>query len=357
MSRSFEAYPQLWSRIYGRPLAIEPQKAKVIEEVFRGHVLGGSHVQQPSAQQAERHAPGAQERRTLVYAGLELQNRPEKPYALTRSGIALLPVIGTLVQRGSWLDAMSGLTSYDRIGALLERSIADPDVKAILLEIDSPGGETYGLLDAASRITAAASVKPIWAQANEMAYSAAYWLASAAQRVYAPVTGGVGSIGVVALHVNQAPRDKAMGYEYSFVYAGTKKVDLTSHAPLSERGRAWLQAEVDRIHELFIGEVARQRGMAAGNVRATEAALLSAPDAHKAGFIDGIATLRETVRRLESSLQRPAGGVSSRAASAPAKASDSAGPRASTLRPATRTSTAAEIYERRRLGALRGRGQ
>jgi ClpP class serine protease len=125
-----------------------------------------------------------------------------------------------------------------------------------------------------------------------MAYSAAYWLAAAAERVYVPITGGVGSIGAVALHVDQSKRDKMMGYTYTFMYAGAKKVDLNSHQPLSDRGRARLQAEVDRFYGLFVADVAKDRGLSAEAVRATQAGLLTPTEAQDGGYVDGvIATL------------------------------------------------------------------
>jgi signal peptide peptidase SppA len=300
-------YPHLWARLYGAPLLIWPDKAKVIEEVFRAHVLGTAAPQameDEPAETPEQRAARIQSERARTYSGIALMNKPEKPYALTASGIALVPVLGSLVQRGSWMDAMSGLTSYDRLASLVDAAVADPEVRALLLEIDSPGGEAGGIVEMAARVRDASMKKPTWSAANGMAYSAAYWIAAAAERVYAPITGGVGSIGAVAMHVDQSKRDKMMGYTYEFVYAGAKKVDLNSHQPLSDRGRARLQSEVDRFYELFTADVARDRGLTAEAVKATEAGLLTPPEAAAGGFIDGIATLRETVALLEQRLQQ-----------------------------------------------------
>ena len=302
-------YPHLWARLYGAPLLVWPEKAKVIEEVFRAHVLGTAPLSPKAmddgpAETPEQRAARVQQERAQAYTGIALMNKPEKPYAITASGIALIPVIGSLVQRGSWMDAMSGLSSYDKIGSLIETAVADQDVRALLLEIDSPGGEASGIVEMAARVRDASTKKPTYAAANGMAYSAAYWIAAAAERVYAPITGGVGSIGAVALHVDQSKRDKMMGYTYEFVFAGAKKVDMNSHQPLSDRGRARLQAEVDRFYNLFTADVAKDRGLTAEAVKATQAGLLTPPEAQDGGFIDGVATLRETVALLEQRLQQ-----------------------------------------------------
>ena len=114
---------------------------------------------------------------------------------------------GTLVKRTAGLDAASGLTSYAEIGAMLESALADPQVAGILLDIDSPGGEASGSFELARRVREAAAVKPIWALANDSAFSAAYAIASAADRVIISETGGVGSIGVIALHIDQSVKD------------------------------------------------------------------------------------------------------------------------------------------------------
>lgn len=306
------ALPRLFARLYNTPLLVHPDKAKVIEQVFRAHLegKGGNSValmedqeQETEAQRAEReHAS-----RQRAYAGIDLQRADDKPYALTKSGIALIPVLGTLVQRGSWLDAASGLTSYDLVASLLDRSLSDPDVRAIMLEIDSPGGEAAGIVDLADRVYDARNSKPVWAVANEQAYSAAYWLGASAQKLYTPITGGVGSIGAVMLHVDQSKRDAMMGYSYTFITAGALKADGNSHQPISKTALKRAQDEVDRSRQLFAQAVAMRRGLTAEAVLATEAGLLTPPQAIDGGYIDGIKNLIESIALLEGELGTQSG--------------------------------------------------
>jgi signal peptide peptidase SppA len=207
----------------------------------------------------------------------------------TMPGIAVIPIHGTLVRRALGLDAMSGLTSYARIAADLDAALASPDVAGILLDIDSPGGEAGGVFELADHIRAATAIKPIWAHAGDSAFSAAYALASAAQRVTLAQTGGVGSIGVIALHIDQSVRNAQNGLSVTALYAGAHKNDATPHAPLTPQATEALQTEIDRLYALFVDHVAAMRGLDTAAVRATEAALFFGEDAVTAGLADAVA--------------------------------------------------------------------
>ncbi|MBU9123526.1 S49 family peptidase, partial [Burkholderia multivorans] len=216
--------------------------------------------------------------------------------------VAVIPIHGTLVRRTSGLEAESGLASYAGIAAQLDAALASPEVAAILLDIDSPGGESGGVFDLADRIRAASQLKPVWAVANDMAFSAAYALASAATRVFVARTGGVGSIGVIAMHVDQSAKDAKDGVRYTAVFAGERKNDLNPHEPISDAAHAVLKAEVDRVYELFVETVARHRGLDAGAVRATEAGLFFGPNAVATGLADAVGGFDDALAQLTQSL-------------------------------------------------------
>jgi signal peptide peptidase SppA len=216
--------------------------------------------------------------------------------------VAVIPIHGTLVRRTSGIEAESGLASYTGIAAQLDAALASPEIAAILLDIDSPGGESGGVFDLADRIRAASEVKPVWAVANDMAFSAAYALASAATRVFVARTGGVGSIGVIAMHVDQSVKDAQDGVRYTAVFAGERKNDLNPHEPISNEAHVVLKAEVDRIYDLFVETVARHRGLDADTVRATEAGLFFGPDAVATGLADAVGSLDDALTQLTQSL-------------------------------------------------------
>lgn len=288
------SYPHLAARLYNVPLLIHPDKASVIESVFRAHLAGTVFL--PDAPVV---APQPQ---ALAYAS----NRfADKPYALTDAGVALIPVMGTLVQRGSGMNALSGMTGYTQLEALFSKAESDPDVKGILLELDSPGGEASGVFDLASIISNAQ--KPVWATSNEMAFSGAYAIGAAASRVVVPRTGRVGSVGVITMHVDQSKRDATQGYVYTPIYAGAKKADGNPHAPLTDSARERMQAMVDSLYSLFVSHVAIERGMSEAAVRATEAGTFSGTEAVDVGMADAVQSFNDTLAEFEALVSKPAG--------------------------------------------------
>ena len=130
------------------------------------------------------------------------------------------------------------------------------------------------------------------------AFSAAYLLSSAADRIYLSQTGGVGSIGVIAVHVDESERDAKEGRHFTTVFAGAHKNDFSRHEPLSDAARNRLQSEVERIYGMFVGAVARNRRMSEEAVRATEASLFFGADAIQIGLADRVGTLRDALTDL-----------------------------------------------------------
>lgn len=274
--------PHLASRLYGTPLLLVRSKLDVILSVL------GERVQWPAPQEAlPIPAP-----RSIVGAA---------------PGIAVIPVYGTLVRRSLGLDAASGLTSYGQVAAMLDAALADASVRGILLDIDSPGGEAGGVFELAQRLRAASAVKPVWAVASDSAFSAAYAIACAASRIYVSQTGGVGSIGVIAMHVDQTARDAQDGYRYTAVTAGAHKNDFSPHEPLDPAAYALLQAEVDRLYGLFVDHVAAMRGLDVTAVRATEAGLYFGPNAISVGLADRLGTTESALADFASYLATNAG--------------------------------------------------
>ena len=144
-------------------------------------------------------------------------------------GITVIEIAGTLVHRGAWIGQSSGLTSYEGIAAQLQAAIADPAIRGIALDIDSFGGEVAGAFDLADRIRAARAQKPVQAFVADHALSAAYVLASQADRITLPRTGAVGSIGVVAMHSDMSGALDQKGIAVTLIHAGARKVDANPY--------------------------------------------------------------------------------------------------------------------------------
>jgi signal peptide peptidase SppA len=218
-----------------------------------------------------------------------------------RDGVAVVPIEGIIARRMNLLTRVSGGASTELIVRDVQSAVADRDVKAIVLDIDSPGGSVDGVQQAADAIYAARSRKPIVALANERMSSAAYWLGSSASEVYAASdTSAVGSIGVVMSHIDTSRREAMSGIKVSEVYSGRYKRIASEHAPLSAEGREYLQAQTDAVYSIFVDQVARNRGVSAATVlsRMADGRVFLGRQAQTAGLIDGIATLDTLVADL-----------------------------------------------------------
>jgi len=268
----------LASRLFGTPLLIHRPKLDVILSVV-GQRIGMTDV------------PAMPSMDMAVY------QRP--PAASAPEGIAVVPIHGSLVKRSLGMEAASGLTSYGEIAAMLDAAVADPQVSGILLDIDSPGGEASGSFELARRVREVAAAKPVWAVANDAAYSAAYAIAASAQRLFVTETGGVGSIGVIALHVDQSVKDAQDGYRFTAITAGAHKNDYSPHEPLTDAAKTELQGEVDRLYSIFTEHVAGMRGLDLDAVRATEAGLYFGANAVSQGVAQGLA---DGVQTLDTTL-------------------------------------------------------
>ena len=273
------------SRFVNCPLMIHPPKLEVIIRAI-GPRLGIDRDAVP-------HVPAD----TTLMARY-MDGGDDRDYAVV-DGIAVIPVQGTLLKKDSFMSAWSGCSSYEQIQRQVTGAVDDAGVRAILLDIDSPGGETAGCFELADYIYSIRGVKPVYAAANDIALSAAYAIASSASRVFVTRTGAVGSIGVYALHVDQSELDKDLGAKYTFIFAGEKKVDGNPHEPLSDRARADIQDEVDREYAIFVETVVRNRKASQKSIIATQAGLLWAENAVPL-LADEVGALEDAMNALAS---------------------------------------------------------
>ena len=169
----------------------------------------------------------------------------------------------------------------------------DPDVKGILMHIDSPGGEASGLFDLSDALYQARDAKPLWAVAGDAAYSAAYGIASAAEKIFITRTGGVGSVGVICVHVDVSKANEKEGLNYTIFRGGKYKAETNPYEELTDHAHKNLQAEVERLYQLFAGTIARNRSMTVSEVLKMEAQCYHGENGVKAGLADAVGTLEE----------------------------------------------------------------
>lgn len=229
-----------------------------------------------------------------------------RPYEVNSDGILFVPVKGVLLHDfpysfGSWA------TGYEYVQRAVLRGMDDANVRAIALLIHSPGGMVAGCFEAVDKIYARRGEKPIRAFAHEYAYSAAYAVASVADSIVVSRTGGVGSIGVVTSHFDLSKMYEDYGIKQTFIFAGKHKVDGNATEPLPDDVKARIQSRIDELYEVFVSNVARNRGMDEQAIRDTEALTFTATEAVSIGLADSVGPLDDAVAQFCADLSTPIG--------------------------------------------------
>lgn len=285
-------------RVFNTPLLLLPDKAETILFALKERLLGGA-----------LDAPNLDASR---FIGSRKRADGNPTIFRQEAGVAIVTVAGSLVNRGAWIDANSGLVSYEGIAAQVKAAAADPSIATIVLDLDTPGGEAGGMVGLASAIRAARASKRVVAVVDDMAASAGYGIASAADEIVISPTSIVGSIGVVLLHLDRSAELEAKGVKPTLIHAGAHKVDGNPFGALPDAVRADLQASVNSLYEKFLSTVADGRGAQSGRrgrtlrtlsvdrARETEARTFIGAEALDRGLADRIGTLDEIVADYSS---------------------------------------------------------
>lgn len=269
--------------IVSSPWAITPEMFNEVQSIYARHCRGDKI--DIASIEARVGAPLSNTRNPV-----EMQN-----------GVAIISIEGVIAKRANLFMRISGGTSTQIAGQQFTQALADPDCKAIVLAIDSPGGTVDGTQALADQIYAARGKKPITAVADGMMASAAYWIGSAADKVY--ITGDTtvtGSIGVITTHTDNSAADMAAGVRTTEIKAGKFKQMGSSNAPLGMAEKDLLQGFVDQTYQVFLSAVARNRGIDIETVKSdmAEGRIFLGRTAIDAGLVDGVATLDQVVAEM-----------------------------------------------------------
>lgn len=267
------------------PWAIIPEKLVEIRGIYETHIKG------------EKIDVKAVEARL----GKPLNNQPQGYEVI--DGVAVIPVDGVIAKRMNLFTQISGGVSTDLLARDFKTALNDPTVKAIVLAIDSPGGTVDGTVDIARLVFESRGTKPIIAYTDGTMASAAYWIGSAADKVYIGNDATlVGSIGVVATHTDVSQAEAQRGIKTTEIYAGKYKRIASQYAPLSEEGLAYLQDRVDYLYSVFVSNVADFMGVSVEKVLKdmADGKVFSGRQAIEAGLVDGVSTLDSLIAELKS---------------------------------------------------------
>lgn len=296
-------YTRILSAVMETPWAIRQEKLAAILSFLRFKADDGEVSK-------EEIAAIKQAAKEPVYLALDGDIEASSPTSSTRSKagqVAVLPISGTISHRMGMMSEMSGGTSTERFTQWLRAAVNDPTVKAIVLDINSPGGTVDGVPELADEIYKANQVKPVTAVANSQAASAAYWLGSQAKEFVVTPSGQVGSIGVFGAHQDVSKALESEGVKVSLVSAGKYKTEGNPFEPLSEEARQALQDSVNTYYDQFTKAVARGREADQQSVKSGfgEGRMMPAAAAVKAGMADRVATLDQTLARLGAKAPMP----------------------------------------------------
>ncbi len=281
-------YPHLLSQIFNRAHMMTPELMALAVELARSHLLPDA-----SASMLPRTA--------MQGAGPDDEDDDGEDDD-TASGIAMISIAGPLVPRTGNLKLCQQMTAYESVAAQVNAALADPDVAHIVFDIDSPGGAATGAFELADQIRAAGQIKPTTAIVHFSAMSGAYLLAAACNDISVSQSSGVGSIGVIAQHMDVSKMNEAMGIKITAVYCGDMKNNLTPNEPLTDASLQQLTEMVNRSYQQFSGAVAQFRAIPQQQVIDTQAALYFGQDALDAGLADRLETPQEAIDRIASGI-------------------------------------------------------
>lgn len=275
-------------RLFNAPLMLRPEKAEMLCAALVDR-LGIAKLDS-----VDGRSLGAAQLRQMAMDDDYYWAKPKTArdmYEVAR-GVATIPVSGTLVHKLGGVEPYSGMRGFDQIDRILADALANKEVGAVLLDIDSPGGEVSGCFDFARKLrgmtVAGGGQKPIVAFANEMACSAAYAIACACDAVMTTETGIVGSIGVWTMLVDMTKGLSKNGIEVTMIRAGDRKARGGPYEVPDDATFAKLQRWVDDTWQIFAEHVAECRAITADAVRSLEGDWYVGRDALDIGLIDAV---------------------------------------------------------------------
>jgi signal peptide peptidase SppA len=299
-------YPNILRAVYSRPWAILPGTLALIVDILQFRAAGGrlsdEEIEGRVRAASTQNGPRAQSRGSRAKGG----------------AVAVIPVYGPISQRQNIMSANSGGTSIEGLTQDFRDAMADEDVSGIVFDFDSPGGTIDGVGELAAEIRAArGGDKPIVAQANGMAASAAMWLAAQADELVVTPSGLVGSIGVFTAHEDLSAQAEQDGVKTTLISAGKYKTEGNPWEPLTDEARGHLQELVDSHYGMMIEDIAAGRGVTPAAVRNGygQGRIVLAKPAKAEGMVDRIDTIDNTIARVARG-QIPVRGISAGKAAA-----------------------------------------
>lgn len=325
------------ARLFNQPLAVLPDTAAIVlgaigqrfdvQQLFvstEGRTLQLDELEQMAAdKRGEISARAGTDRIAKQY--------PADRLMPVINGVAHVAVRGETVAENG-IGPMSGFTGYDGIVASVQSADADPAVKGILLDIDSPGGEVSGMVEAVQILMARRGTKPMRALIRGVGASAAYAIACCADEITLHELGIAGSVGCISMHADFSGSLEQDGIKVTMFASGQHKADGNPFEPLPADVIERVQAMVNTSAGRFIAHVAVARGLSVDAVTAQQAQIFMGEEAVAAGLVDKVMSWQDSMDEFEAAVNGTP--VAGRAAPAPTGARSAKGTSMSTHNPA-----------------------
>lgn len=294
MAKRTENYPHIIATMKNSPWLIMPESLTTILDIVNRR-LDGERLTQDEIRVRLEGSPGMERNGSRAEVG---------------GGIGLLPMYGPIFPKANMMTEMSGATSLESFRNDFRSLMSNDLVKAVVLDIDSPGGLSDLVMETGDEIYASRDIKPTYAVADTLAGSAAYWLGAQCTEFYVTPSGSVGSIGAFTVHEDISRQEEDAGRKTSIISSGKYKAEGNKYEPLSEETLTYVQSVLDELHGQFVSAVSRGRNVSESVVRTNygQGRMLNANDALNVGMVDGVMSLDDVIGSLVLSQKQPAVG-------------------------------------------------
>ncbi|MBL9125841.1 MAG: S49 family peptidase [Planctomycetaceae bacterium] len=288
-------YRALASMVYDEPWVILPRDLHEAAALLRRKRRGGAPLVRATPQYGQATAPAV----------------------TVPSGVAILPLTGTIVAKSNWFIDWIGGTALEKWVPAFRSLVDDSSIETIILNIDSPGGQVVGTPEAANVVFAARGKKRLIAVVNNVMCSGAYWIGSACDEIVGGPSSVSGSIGAIQITAEYSKYFEEMGIKPTVFQSDVspRKGDGNEYEKLTKEATKAIQGRLDGAGQMFVDAVAKHRGISSADVLKNygQGAWMYGSAAKRAGLVDRLATLTDVLIELGVS---PQGGAGTKAAAA-----------------------------------------
>ncbi|WP_319498072.1 S49 family peptidase [uncultured Cohaesibacter sp.] len=296
---------KLFQEIFETPLMIHPGKAKAAMIGLGGRIVDGGVVFSEDGIAAIDHWVDPQ---AGILSG-RMANRMERdghlPFDIV-NGVAVIPIEGTLVHKGSYIGQSSGETSYQGIQTQVALAEKSPQVRGVVFEIDSYGGAVAGAFETAEMMRRLSAIKPTMSILTDFALSAGYLLASQARQIAMPNHGSAGSIGVITMHADFSRQLEEEGVTVTILTAGEKKAKGNPFEQLDAVYADDVRGQLEGMRKSFAEAVSagRKGRISVADALGTEAGCFEGAEAKKLGLVDAIGNPNDVFAEFVAAVNR-----------------------------------------------------